>query len=130
VDASALGEMRGGVQLPNGMNVAIGLTRTASINGEEQLGSSLHIDDLTAGLSPATLDALRPVVIQNGEGNSVSTQLLDGWSGGIGTFIQNSRDNQEISTATIYDVSIQDVAPTIRDMAASQAVSDSLLFHP
>jgi hypothetical protein len=129
MDASDLGEMRGGVLLGNGMNVAIGLTRTASINGVEQYSSALRIDDLTAGLDPAALDAMRPLVIQNGAGNSIAPGMLDDWSSGFGMVIQNSRDNQEISTSTIYDVQIQDVSHAIRDMAGSQALSDSLSFH-
>jgi hypothetical protein len=129
VDATDLGEMRGGVLLGNGMNIAIGLTRTATINGEEQYASALRIDDLTAGLDPAALDAMRPLVIQNGTGNSIAPGLLDDWSAGFGTIIQNSRDNQAISTSTIYDVQVQDVGQAIRDMAGSQAVTDSLSFH-
>jgi hypothetical protein len=129
MDATDLGAMRGGVLLGNGMNVAIGLTRTATINGVEQYASALRIDDLTAGLDPAALDAMRPLVIQNGSGNTLAPGLLDDWSAGFGTIIQNSRDNQEISTSTIYDVRIQDVTHAIRDLAASQAVSDSLSFH-
>jgi predicted nucleic acid-binding Zn-ribbon protein len=129
VDATDLGEMRGGVLLGNGMNIAIGLTRTATINGEEQYASALRIDDLTAGLDPAALDAMRPLVIQNGTGNAIAPGLLDDWSAGFGTIIQNSRDNQAISTSTIYDVQVQDVGQAIRDMAGSQAVTDSLSFH-
>ena len=126
VDTADLGEMRAGVELPNGMNVAIGLTRSATINGEEHLASSLRIEDITAGLDPAALDAMRPLVIQNGTNNTLSPDFLSDGSLGFGTIIQNTRDNQEIRTSTIYDVSIQDVGSTIRDMAASQAVSDSM----
>ncbi len=126
VDADHLGNMRAGLQLPNGMNVAIGLTRTATINGEEQPGSSLRIDDLTRGIDPAALGTMRPLVIQNGDRNLLGPELLNAGAFGLGTIIQNTRDNQDIRTSTIYDVSIEDVSRTLRDMAASQALSDSL----
>jgi hypothetical protein len=126
VDGSALGEMRGGVQLANGMNIAIGLTRSASINGVEQFSSSLRLDDLAAGIGATALDGLGMNVIQNGTGNFVSPDVLDGLSAGFGTIIQNSLDNQEIRTLSTYDIAISDVGNTIRDIAGGAAISDAL----
>lgn len=129
VDGAALGEMRGGVQLANGMNIAIGLTRSASINGVEQYSSSLQLDDLAAGLDSAALAGIGTSVIQNGAGNFVSPNVLDGLSSGFGTIIQNSLDNQEIHTLSTYDIAISDVGSTLRDLATNQALSDVLQFN-
>jgi hypothetical protein len=129
VEGSALDEMRGGVQLANGMNIAIGLTRSASINGIEQYSSSLQLDDFRAGMGAATLDGIGLNVVQNGTGNFVAPGVLDGLSAGFGTIIQNSLDNQEISTLSTFDIAISDVGSAIRDIAASQALSDSLLLN-
>jgi hypothetical protein len=129
VDGTELGDMRGGVQLANGMNIAIGLTRSASINGIEQYSSSLQLDDLSAGIGTGGLDGLGMNVIQNGAGNFVSPGVLDGLSSGFGTIIQNSLDNQNIQTLSTYDIAISDVGNTIRDIATGHAVSDSLLFN-
>jgi hypothetical protein len=126
VDANALDDMRGGILFGNGMNVAIGLTRTAAINGEQQFSSSLRLDDFGASLDPGVLQNVGQFVIQNGGGNSLSADFVNSWQDGFGTVIQNSLDNQEISTATIYDVSIQDVAYTMQGMAAFKALTDSL----
>jgi hypothetical protein len=129
VDARALDSMRAGVIFDNGMNVAIGLTRTASVNGEEQYVSSLQLDDLAAGIGPAGLAGFGNLVIQNGTGNSVAPDVLDGAATGFGTIVQNTLDNQQISTSTIYDVTIRDVGTTVRGLAASQALADSLSFQ-
>jgi hypothetical protein len=129
VETPALGDMRGGVQLANGMNIAIGLTRSASINGVEQYSSSLRLDGLTAGMDSAALDAIGTNVIQNGSGNYLAPNVLDGLSSGFGTIIQNSLDGQEIRTSTTYDVAISDVSSAIRDIAAAQAISDTLTLN-
>jgi hypothetical protein len=129
VDGAVLGEMRGGVQLANGMNIAIGLTRSASINGIEQYSSSLQLDDLSAGLDSAALAGIGTNVIQNGAGNFVGSSVLDGLSSGFGTIIQNSLDNQEIHTLSTYDIAISDVGSTLQDIAAAQAISDVLSLN-
>jgi len=129
VEAPALGEMRGGMQLANGMNIAIGLTRSASINGVEQYSSSLRLDDLTAGIGTAALDGIGTNVIQNGAGNFVASGVLDGLSSGFGSIIQNSLDNQEIRTLSTYDIAISDVGSAIRDIAADQAITDTLYLN-
>jgi hypothetical protein len=121
--------MRGGVQLPNGMNVAIGLTRSASLNGIEQYSSSLQLDDLSAGIGAQAFEGLGTTVIQSGSGNLVAPNVLDGLSSGFGTIIQNSLDNQEIRTLTTLDVEISDVSSAIRNIATGQAITDSLTLQ-
>jgi predicted nucleic acid-binding Zn-ribbon protein len=129
VMAPELGEMRGGVQLPNGMNIAIGLTRSASLNGVEQYSSSLRLDDLTAGIGVPALQGFGTTVLQNGSGNFVAPNVLDGLSSGFGTIIQNSLDNQEIRTLTTYDIDVSDVSNAIRNIAAGRAISDMLTLQ-
>jgi hypothetical protein len=129
VIAPELGEMRGGVQLPNGMNIAIGLTRAASLNGVEQYSSSLRLDDLRAGIGAPALEAFGTTVIQNGSGNFVAPNVLDGLSSGFGTIIQNSLDNQQIRTLTTYDIEVSDVSNAIRNIAAGRAISDTLTLQ-
>jgi hypothetical protein len=129
VDSDALGEMRGGIMMGNGMNVAVGLTRIAAINGEQQFSSTLNIDSLGAGVDASALQNINQLVIQNGPGNVIGPSFLEGWSGGMSTIVQNSLDNQDISATTIYDVQIQDVGNAMKGLAASQALSDSLSFQ-
>jgi hypothetical protein len=129
VVAPELGEMRGGVQLPNGMNIAIGLTRSASLNGVEQYSSSLQLDDFAASIDAAGLEGLGTTVIQSGSGNFVAPDVLYGLSSGFGTIIQNSLDDQEIRTLTTLDVQISDVSDAIRNIATGQAITDTLTLQ-
>lgn len=122
VEEHKLAQMRAGIRLGDGMNVSVGLTRTASINGIEQVRSTLNLDDFGAELSA-------PLIIQNGAGNVLGAGFLDGLTSSFGTVIQNTLDGQDIRTETIYDVSIQDVTRAINGLAADQALSDSLRFQ-
>lgn len=126
VNDSELGNMRGGISIGGDMNIAVGLTRSASINGNEEYSSSLHIDNLNASLSAGDLANVNSVLIQNGAGNVASPAILDALSGNYATVIQNSLDNQEIATQTVLDISIGNVSGTLRGLAAQQAISDSL----
>ena len=128
LDPTRLDGMRGGVLLGGGINVAIGLTRSVSLNGEPQYASALHIDDLGAAVDPAALQNIGQLVIQNGPGNTVSDGFLSSWTG-FGTIVQNSLDGQHIDTTTVLDISIQDVTSAIDGLAASQAVSETLSFQ-
>ncbi|HZF29948.1 MAG TPA: hypothetical protein VE907_12565 [Gammaproteobacteria bacterium] len=128
IDAARLGDMRGGVLLGGGVNVAIGLTRSVTLNGEQQYASTLRIDDLGAAVDPAALANVGQLLIQNGPGNSVSNGFLDSWTG-FGTIVQNSLDGQHIDATTVLDISIQNVATAIDGLAASRAVSDALTFQ-
>src|SRR5690606_30491324 len=128
VTPETLGGMRGGIMLGNGMNVSIGLTRSASVNGIDQASSTFRMDGLSRGLSAAPLPSFEPVVIQAGPGNWIDSGLL-GAASGFGTLVQNSLDNQVIDTRTIYDVSITDVSKAMDGVAAGQALRDSLYFQ-
>lgn len=126
VDESALGNMRGGISIGGDMDITVGLTRSASINGIEEYSSSLHIENLNAGLSPGDLSSVNSVLIQNGAGNVASPAILDALSGNYTTVIQNSLDNQELATKTVLDISIGNVSSAMRGLSAQQAISDSL----
>ena len=128
VDAARLDGLRGGVLLGGGVTVAIGLTRTVALDGEQQYASAFRIDDLGAAVDPVALANVGQLVIQNGPGNSVASGFLDSWSG-FGTIVQNSLDGQHIDTTTVLDIAIGNVASAIEGIAASQAVSETLAFQ-
>ena len=50
-------------------------------------------------------------------------------SGNLGTVIQNTLDNQTITTMTVIDVSLQNAASIVSGIAASDAISQSLSLH-
>jgi len=128
IGPESLGNMRGGIMLGDGMNVSIGLTRSASINGIEQVTNTLTLDELNRTLGTLGTQSLEPVIIQNGPNNVLDTSFLDG-VGAFGTIIQNTLDDQVIGTSTVLDVSITDVSRAMDGVAAGQALRDSLYFQ-
>ncbi|MDJ0927623.1 MAG: hypothetical protein QNJ73_08235 [Gammaproteobacteria bacterium] len=124
-----LSKMRAGIAFGDELNIAIGLTRTASVNGIEQYASSLRIDDLTA-VNMAELGNIGTVLIQNGAGNSVSPATLDSLSNGLATIIQNTLDNQNIATTNVFDVSVGNTATAISGNTAVSAITDTLSLQP
>jgi hypothetical protein len=129
VSPSALADLRAGFVTDGGVNIAIGLTRTASINGEEIVSNSLNFASLGAALRPSALEGMSQLVVQNGSGNWLSPNLDGVPNSFFGTIVQNTRDNQHISTSTVYDVSIQDVGSAVRGFSAMQALGDSLMMQ-
>lgn len=128
VTDDTLGQTRGGIRVGDDLTIAIGLTRSGSVNGVEQYSSVLRIDDLAAmnlsgrGIAGATL-------IQNGSGNLVSPAVLDSLSNGYATIIQNSLDNQHIETRNVFDIAIGNVDGAARGISAINAIGESLSMH-
>lgn len=127
IDSGTLGGMRAGF-VSNGVNITLGLTRTASINGEETISNSLNFESLGAALQPGALSSMG-LVVQNGGGNWLAPHLDGVPDSFFGTIVQNSLDNQHISTETVYDVTIQDVGSAVRGFSAMQALGDTLMFQ-
>lgn len=126
VDAGGLDSMRGGFTIGHGLDVSFGLTRTGSINGVEQFSNSFTIDDFGAGSGSANLSGMRPTLLQNGSGNYVSQGVLDSMALGFGNVIQNTLDDQTISTMSIYDISLQNVPGVVQGISGSRALTDSI----
>lgn len=130
VEAYELENMRGGFDLGDGMEISIGLTRSASINGEEQYSNYINLTDAMAGV-PGTGASDAPVnLVQSGEGNFVSPDVLGAMTGSFATIIQNSLDNQEIALKNVYDISVQNVSDVVFDASATKAIHDAIQLNP
>jgi hypothetical protein len=131
VDQEVLDEMRGGIDLGEDYTIAIGITRTTSVNGIEQFSSAMYMNDLAytvgSGVAQAAPD---PVIIQNGDGNFIAMDTLSAMSPAITTIIQNTLDNQAIANETVLDVSLQNVATVTQGLHLSQIVNESLTRQP
>lgn len=128
VEAYKLDKMRGGFSIGDDMVISVGITRSGSVNGVEQFTNSINIADIASGVSPADMEGATATLIQNGPGNFVSPNVLAAMSENFTTIVQNSLDDQEISTMNIYDISVENVSSAVNGIAASQAISDSLSF--
>ncbi len=114
VSAARLEALRGGFTTPAGLQVAIGVERLVSINGE-QVSRTL----LSAGM-PGQLDAGR--LIQNGAGNVFTEATMRAGA----TVIQNSLSNQIISTQTVITANLNSAA-LLRDLNFQQSLSTAAI---
>lgn len=121
-----LDSMRGGFRIGTGLGVSFGFAQTGSINGVEQFKNSFTIDSVGSGFQNVDMSNMNSVLLQNGNGNFVSTSVLDSLADSFGNIIQNTLDDQVISTTTIYDISLQNVPGTLQGLAGEQALMDSL----
>jgi hypothetical protein len=121
---------RAGIRFGDGMSVTLGLTQSASVNGVEQLSNSVDLGNFSTGIDWSTMQiGMGGIVLQNGTANSIAPGALESLSSGFGTYLQNSLDDQLISTETIYDLRIEDVSRAIGGISAGQALEDSLRFQ-
>lgn len=126
VDTAELDRMRGGFSVGEGLDVSFGFTQTGSVNGIDQFTNSFKIDSVGSGLGNVDMSNMNSVLLQNGSGNIVSTGVLDSLSDTFGNVIQNTLDDQVISTTTVFDISLQNVSGTLQGLHGEQALADSL----
>lgn len=126
VDNAQLDDMRGGFSIGDGMDVSFGFTQTGSVNGVDQFSNNFSVDSLSSGFDDVDMSNMNSVVLQNGSGNFVSGSVLDSLSDSFGNIIQNTLDDQVISTITTFDISLQNVPGTLQGMAGEAALMDSL----
>ncbi|HET8713492.1 MAG TPA: hypothetical protein VFM23_07400 [Gemmatimonadales bacterium] len=112
--AAQLDALRGGfyLKIDSGpLRVGIGITRTVSINGRVVAVSQITIPDLGAAATARghhhagpDLNALQNggvLIVQNGPGNIAPS--LASFGSAIPTIVQNTIDNQKLSTFTIVN---------------------------
>ena len=126
VDNRKLDSMRGGFSTGEGFDVSFGFAQTGSLNGVDQYTNSFKIDSMASGLADVDFSNMNSVLLQNGSGNFVSSGVLDSLSDSFGTVIQNTLDDQLISTTTVYDIDLHNVSDAIQGIYGEQAIIDSL----
>lgn len=126
VGNKGLDEMRGGFRTGKGLDVSFGFTQTGSLNGVEQFSNRFTIDSMASGMDDADLSSMNSVLLQNGSGNFVEAGVLESLSDSFGSVIQNTLDDQVISTTTIYDFDLHNVSDAMQGIYGEQALIDSL----
>ena len=126
VDVGELDEMRGGFSVGDGLDVSFGITQIGSVNGVEQYQNKFSVENLAGGVGSFDPTATGAVLLQNGSGNTVSPGVLEAMSNSFGQIVQNTLDDQTISTTTIYDISLQNVPGAVQGSFGQQALDDSL----
>lgn len=126
VDNAELDNLRGGFRIGDGMDIAFGFTQTGTINGVDQFSNSFSIDSVASGFENVDMSNMNSVVLQNGTGNFVSSSVLDALSDSFGNIIQNTLDDQVISTITTFDISLENTPGTLQGLAGEMALTDTL----
>ena len=106
VSNQRLDKMRGGFDLGLGLLVSFGITRATYINQELVTRMTLQLGDISklTALQAQRLGQqinLPPQVIQNGSGNVVDSGAM---SLPLGTYVQNTLNNQTLRTQTVIDI--------------------------
>ena len=103
-----LDEVHGGFDLGGGLVASLGIQELAYINGNLVTSTSINIPNIgqiTAQQATALASALSTVnLVRNGPNNSAASSLMQ--NAGLATVIQNSLNNQSISTLTTLNISV------------------------
>ncbi|HMM86095.1 hypothetical protein [Azohydromonas sp.] len=130
LDEGDLDAVRGGFTTASGLKISFGIERAVYVNGNLVATTSLTVSELgrISGVRavPDVVGADALMLIRNGAGNV--TQLGD-VGGAVGTIIQNTLNNQNISNVTVIDATVNslrlsrgmDLHSTLRN-----AVTDAL----
>jgi hypothetical protein len=106
--AERLDKMRGGFDLPSGLQVSFGVSRVAFVNGNMVSTTNFNIPDVSA-ITVQQAQALAAsnvgVLIRNGVAQS---GVMPGMTG---TIIQNSMNNQQIQALTTINTTVNSLAP-------------------
>jgi len=133
LDTSSLDEVRGGFDIPEAnLQYSFGIERAVYINGELVAHTVLNLKDLqwTAGGSSATVQqmpasgAVNAVsVIQNGPGNTFTTQISPNVAGSV---IQNTLNDQKIQNVTTINAAVNSTQFS-RSMSVQSAVQSGIV---
>lgn len=126
IDLSRLDGMRGGFETPAGLTASFGIERVAFVNGELVAATYVNIPDIGAITveQAQALSALNDtLLIQIGPGNTFETSSLNG------VVIQNTLDNQQITTLTTLNVSVSTLG-LFQDLNAYTALQSALINAP
>jgi hypothetical protein len=108
VSEERLDRARAGYDFGNGLVVSLGIDRAVYINGALVTSSRIQIPDI-AHITSAQAEALAGPhgaveVVQNGPGNSIAPVPLSQTM--AATVVQNTLDNQNISTVTTLNIAV------------------------
>lgn len=122
-----LESLRGGFELPSGLQASFGFERVVYVNGELMATTRVNIPDISA-ITPEQAQALaaarQTTLVQIGEGNTFNAASMGG-----GLVIQNTLDHQDIRVLTTLDVGT-DMLGHFKELNAQAALQDALITAP
>jgi hypothetical protein len=122
-----LENLRGGFELPSGLQASFGFERVVYLNGELVSTTRVSIPDLSA-ITPEQAQALaaakQTTLLQVGQGNTFDATSMSG-----GMVIQNTLDDQDIQVLTTLDIGTN-MLGHYQDLNAEAALRDALIAAP
>lgn len=122
-----LEELRGGFELPSGLQASFGFERVVYLNGELVATTRVSIPDLSA-ITPEQAQALaaakQTTLLQVGQGNTFDASAM-----GSGLVIQNTLDDQDIHVLTTLDIGTN-LLGHYQDLNAEAALREALIAAP
>jgi len=110
VAENKLDRIRGGFTTDNGLQIAFGIERAVYLNGSLVTTTSLNVSDLgkvtggSAGPPNVATAGSNLSLVQNGSGNVFSIGSAN--SNNVGTFIQNTLNDQKIQSITTINATV------------------------
>jgi len=127
VAADTLDGARGGFEVAGGLNLALGIERVVSVNGEVLSRTNISIPDLSAMTSDQARlaqDALGSAkLIQLGGNNFVGSDIA--LNNGA-TFLQNTLDGQDIRAATTISSTVNSMS-LLKDMNFQSTIREGIV---
>lgn len=114
VPDSELADMRGGFITGDGLDIRFGLEQIVLVDGTVQSRTSLNLSSAltqSASATPQQIDQNKLVLlVQNGANNTLPPEVLERYSAGLMTVIQNSADMQTIQNLTVLNIGVSNLS--------------------
>lgn len=127
VEADTLDGARGGFEVAGGLNLALGIERVVSVNGEVLSRTNISIPDLgamTSDQARLAQDALGSAkLIQLGGNNFVASDIA--LNNGA-TLLQNTLDGQDIRAATTISSTVNSMS-LLKDMNFQSTIREGIV---
>ena len=119
--------LRGGFELPSGLQASFGFERVVYLNGELIATTRVSIPDIgaiSAEQAQALAAAKQTTLLQVGQGNTFDSAAMSG-----GLVIQNTLDDQDIQVLTTLDIG-SNMLGHFQQLNADAALQDALIAAP
>jgi len=110
VPEAELAELRGGFVTSDGLDIHFGVEQIVLVDGSVKTHTSLNLSTLQAG-NGNQIDQNKLVnLLQNGDRNTVSSDVTEKFAAGLMTVIQNNLDAQTIQNLTVLNIGVSNVS--------------------
>lgn len=110
VPEAELAELRGGFVTSDGLDIHFGVEQIVLVDGSVKTHTSLNLSALQAGNGNQVDQNKLVNLLQNGDRNTVSSDVTEKFAAGLMTVIQNNLDAQTIQNLTVLNIGVSNVS--------------------